>query len=89
MRRYDLAFSVNAYEKILGDKILSPRILFVSQKEGQFTALQKKIAAGQHSKDLNILLIDYQEIIIASGEAVYLDMNKKEKIKLLANMEHK
>jgi hypothetical protein len=54
---------------------LSPRILFVPQKEGQFTALQKKIDTCQHSKDLNILLIDYQEIITASGEAVYLDKN--------------
>jgi hypothetical protein len=86
IRNYSLSFSDRLYAKKLELNVASNRVLFVAETDQQYDLLIKKIKSVNSSKDINILVAKYQDLMFNAMDFIYYDVNKNRKIKLLAKM---
>lgn len=86
LRRYKESFQDKIYAKEFRLPIISYRVLFVAQTTGQFTGIQKKIAESKYAKDIEVLLVGYQDICDFTMEPIYTIPGEESTVKLLGKI---
>lgn len=68
---YRDSFQLKKYQEELKLPIIASRLLFIAQTSGQYETLRKKVSMCKESKEIEVLLVKYEDVCNCTLEKVY------------------